>query len=199
MGQIFAKAIFDNIPINLCLNRTIYKYLLGKSIELEDIKDFDLNMYNSLVYIRDNPIDTEEMIPTGDNTFVTDSNKHQFILQRVQDMTLTTVTQQLVGLKSGLNSLLPAQWLSIFEPEELEQVLCGSPKIDLDDWRENTVYLKPYNEGHKIIKQFWTVMEQYDQEALGRVLQFSTGTSRVPLGGFKHLESSRGERSKFTI
>ena len=59
---MFAKAIFDNIPINLCLNLVIYKFLLGKSIELEDIKDFDLNIYNSLVYIRDNSIDSEDLI-----------------------------------------------------------------------------------------------------------------------------------------
>ena len=220
IGRLFAKAIFDNIPINLCLNRVIYKFLLGKSIELEDIKDFDLNIYNSLVYIRDNSIDSEdlieeyftynkqeiggftsevEMIPGGASVRVKDANKHQFISLKVQHMTHTIVAPQLEGLKNGLTSLLPFQWLSIFEPEELEQVLCGSPKIDLDDWRENTVYQKPYYEGHKIIKQFWTVMEQYDQEALGRVLQFSTGTSRVPLGGFKNLESSRGERSKYTI
>lgn len=30
-------------------------------------------------------------------------------------------------------------------------------------------------------------------------MQFCTGTSRLPLGGFKALESNRGEKSKFTI
>jgi len=42
-------------------------------------------------------------------------------------------------------------------------------------------------------------MEGYTQQELSRVLQFATGTSRLPLGGFRNLESNRGEKSKFCI
>jgi hypothetical protein len=42
-------------------------------------------------------------------------------------------------------------------------------------------------------------METYSQLELSRILQFCTGTSRLPLGGFKSLESNRGEKAKFCI
>ena len=34
------------------------------------------------------------------------------------------------------------------------------------------------------VQLFWKVMETADQELRGKVLQFITGTSRVPLDGF---------------
>jgi hypothetical protein len=35
-------------------------------------------------------------------------------------------------------------------------------------------------------------METYNQEELARILQFCTGSNRLPLGGFADLESQSG-------
>lgn len=67
-GQILAKALFDNIPVNVCLNKSIFKALLGFDKEhdysnLEDFKTVDYNIYNSLKFIRDNKLkDHEDML-----------------------------------------------------------------------------------------------------------------------------------------
>ena len=37
------------------------------------------------------------------------------------------------------------------------------------------------------------------QEELSQLLQFSTGSQRVPIGGFETLQSNRGEVAKFCI
>ena len=42
-------------------------------------------------------------------------------------------------------------------------------------------------------------LSQHTQEELSKFLQFSTGSSRVPIKGFKFLESNRGEIAKFCI
>ena len=42
-------------------------------------------------------------------------------------------------------------------------------------------------------------METYSQIELSRILQFCTGTSRLPIEGFRALESNRGEKSMFCI
>ena len=42
-------------------------------------------------------------------------------------------------------------------------------------------------------------MDGLSQRELGNLLMFSTGTSRVPYGGFAALESNRGNLSKFKI
>ena len=42
-------------------------------------------------------------------------------------------------------------------------------------------------------------MNTLNQNQLSNFLQFSTGTARVPIGGFAELESNRGNISRFTI
>ena len=39
---------------------------------------------------------------------------------------------------------------------------------------------------------FWRIVEGYDEEMRARLLQFVTGSSRVPLQGFKALQGSTG-------
>ena len=40
-GKILGKAVFDRIPMNLSFCRPLIKSLLGKKIELNDMKFFD--------------------------------------------------------------------------------------------------------------------------------------------------------------
>jgi len=44
--------------------------------------------------------------------------------------------------------IVPKEYLQIFEAEEMEMVLYGVPFIDVDEWREQTVYDTPYNPNH---------------------------------------------------
>ena len=63
----------------------------------------------------------------------------------------------------------------------------GLGKIDLDDWKLHT-RLKHCTPDHNIVKWFWQAVESYDNEMRARLLQFVTGSSRVPLQGFKALQ-----------
>jgi hypothetical protein len=45
-----------------------------------------------------------------------------------------------------------------------------------------------------VVKWFWQIVEIYNAEMRARLLQFVTGSSRVPLQGFKALQ---GEFNKF--
>ena len=60
-GQVLGKALFDNIPVNVCLNRAIYRNLLHQTKEtdytnLDEFKSIDYNVYNSLKFLRDNKL-----------------------------------------------------------------------------------------------------------------------------------------------
>jgi hypothetical protein len=61
--------------------------------------------------------------------------------------------------------------------------LNGTPFIDTLDWQINTIY-KGYDEFSDVIKNFWSILSNLSQEELARFLQFCTGSSRVPIGGF---------------
>ena len=92
--------------------------------------------------------------------------------------------------------------LSIFDHREIELVLCGLPNIDKADWQKNTLYAGMYESKgnkHKVIKWFWKLVDELDDTMAARLLQFSTGTARVPIQGFKLLQGRDGDVRKFTI
>jgi hypothetical protein len=68
----------------------------------------------------------------------------------------------------------------------LELLLCGISKIDILDWERNTIY-KNYTETAKQIQWFWQFVREITDEQRARLLQFVTGTCRVPIGGFSEL------------
>jgi hypothetical protein len=46
-------------------------------------------------------------------------------------------------------SIMPQEPLKIFEEvDEFELILCGTPIIQVDEWKENTVYRESFNEQH---------------------------------------------------
>ena len=66
-------------------------------------------------------------------------------------------------------------------------IVSGIGKIDVEDWRMNT-RLKNCSEGSSLVQWFWQAVESYDDECRARLLQFVTGSSRVPISGFKGLQ-----------
>jgi hypothetical protein len=48
------------------------------------------------------------------------------------------------------------------------------------------------------VQWFWRALRSFDKEDLAKFLQFVTGTSKVPLQGFAHLEGMNGAQ-KFQI
>jgi E3 ubiquitin-protein ligase NEDD4 len=73
----------------------------------------------------------------------------------------------------------------------------GIAEIDVDDWKKHTDY-RGYTETDEVIQFFWKCVRSWDSEQKSRLLQFTTGTSRIPVNGFKDLQGSDGPR-RFTI
>ena len=59
--------------------------------------------------------------------------------------------------------------------------------IDLDDWREHTVYVPPYDSQHHTILIFWSVLDNWDGNDLSLLLKFCTGYGSSPYLGFKEF------------
>ena len=60
-GKLLGKAVFDRIPLNLCLNRCIFNALLGKVSpmdysELRAFKAIDQDVANSLKFLQENDL-----------------------------------------------------------------------------------------------------------------------------------------------
>jgi hypothetical protein len=65
------------------------------------------------------------------------------------------------------------------------------PEVDIEDFKKNTDY-SGYNPTDQIIIWFWEIVSEYSQEDLAKLVQFITGTSKIPLEGFSHLLGMNG-------
>lgn len=92
---------------------------------------------------------------------------------------------------AGFHEIISPDLISIFTEQELELLISGLPEIDVDDWKVNTEYHN-YSASSPQIQWFWRAVRSFDKEERAKLLQFVTGTSKVPLNGFKELEGMNG-------
>lgn len=102
-----------------------------------------------------------------------------------------SIEKQLENFLAGFYEVIPKRLISIFSDKELELLISGCPEISVADLKNNTEYVN-YVPSHQNIIWFWELMHELDQKHLAMFVQFVTGTSRVPLGGFANLMGMRG-------
>ena len=107
------------------------------------------------------------------------------------------VEDQFNAFITGFNELIPPELVNVFDERELELLIGGIADIDVDDWKKHTDY-RGYTESDEVIGFFWKCVRTWDAEQKSRLLQYATGTSRIPVNGFKDLQGSDGPR-RFTI
>jgi E3 ubiquitin-protein ligase NEDD4 len=134
---------------------------------------------------------------------VNNDNLDEYLEAVIRYRMLNRTKQQLRELLLGFYDVVPEPALTVFDPAELELILCGLPEINLEDWKANTLYrglFESAGEAAETVRWFWEVVEEdMDQEMRARLLQFCTGTSGVPARGFSHLQGQDGSLKKFTI
>jgi len=107
------------------------------------------------------------------------------------------VREQFEAFMSGFSELIPQELVNVFDERELELLIGGMSEIDVDDWTKFTDY-RGYEVSDEVIQWFWKCIRSWPPERKSRLLQFATGTSRIPVNGFKDLQGSDGPR-RFTI
>jgi len=73
----------------------------------------------------------------------------------------------------------------------MELLICGLPTIDIDDMRANTEY-RGFKESDTVIQWFWQMVGDMDAEEKALLLLFVTGSTKVPIDGFKALHGMNG-------
>lgn len=215
IGRVAGMAVYHGKLLDAFFIRPFYKMMVGKTIELQDMESVDLEYYNSLMWIKENDpselyltfsVDEEqfgktiqrELKPGGANISVDNDNKDEYIKLVIEWRFVSRVQEQMYAFLDGLGGLVPLPLLKIFDEHELELLLCGIQHIDVRDWRANTLYKGDYHANHLVVQWFWRVVLSFSNEMRSRLLQFVTGTSRVPMNGFKELYGSNGPQL-FTI
>ncbi|KAJ8037541.1 E3 ubiquitin-protein ligase SMURF2 [Holothuria leucospilota] len=209
VGRVIGMAIFHGHYIDGGFTMPFYKQLLGKPVSLEDMESVDPDLYNSLHWMLKNDItdilentfsvehdsfghlQCHELKPGGRDVPVTEENKREYVKLYVQWRFLRGIEPQFLALQKGFHELIPSHLLKPFDERELELLINGLGKIDIEDWKAHT-RLKHCDVEADSVKWFWRAVDSFDEEKRARLLQFVTGTSKVPLQGFKALQGSTG-------
>ena len=144
--------------------------------------------------------DAVELVEGGADIEVDDSNKREYVARVAHHCMTAEIAPQLRQLVAGLHEVVPRAVLQLFDPSELELLISGMPEIDIDDWAAHTV-LQPggFADDSPQVVWFWRAVEAMTAEERCRLLQFCTGSSRVPLAGFAALRGAHGDVMRFTI
>lgn len=174
IGELIGKALLENLTINCCFNKLIYKVILDETIAIEDLIFIDKRLFHSLEEIKNNKsvedlelyyslqyetdtgvIQTEELIDDGDNIKVTNDNVDDYIFLRI-DYLVNRQKEFIDQIKDGIDKIIKIDNLRLLTSDEFELVLNGTPFIDLQDWKESATY-KDYKKTDYVIVSLYNI------------------------------------------
>uniref|UniRef100_K3X0G7 HECT-type E3 ubiquitin transferase n=1 Tax=Globisporangium ultimum (strain ATCC 200006 / CBS 805.95 / DAOM BR144) TaxID=431595 RepID=K3X0G7_GLOUD len=217
IGRLVGRALLEGHVMQARLCLPILKHFLGVPITFSDLQYVDPEIYNSMKWIRENDdVDALELtfcvteirnerpfiidlVPGGRDLAVTDANKLEYLHLKLRYLMLDRYAEQLQALSLGLFEVVPQENLMVFDYQELELVLCGLPEIDVGDWRKHTQVAPSFGPDSPLVEWFWEVITEFSEDERARFLQFCTGSSRVPVQGFKGLTSYDGRICPFAL
>ncbi|KAK4987755.1 putative E3 ubiquitin-protein ligase [Elasticomyces elasticus] len=140
------------------------------------------------------------LIPNGENTPVTNSNRVAFVDAYIRYLLDTAVMRQFEPFKRGFFTVCAGNALSLFRPEEIELLVRGSDEpLDVQSLRAVAVYenwradVPPFNllanvaDTVPVIGWFWDFFERAEPAKQRKILSFITGSDRIPAVGATSL------------
>ncbi|SCZ95738.1 BZ3500_MvSof-1268-A1-R1_Chr8-1g09765 [Microbotryum saponariae] len=215
IGRVLSLAVFHRRFLDAYFITALYKMVLKKKITLQDMESVDAEMFRSLTWMLENDITdvldntfsaeddrfgetvTIDLKPGGSDVAVTNENKKEYVQLVTEWRIQKRVEDQFKAFLSGFNELIPQELINVFDERELELLIGGMSEIDVDDWMKHTDY-RGYTQADEVVQWFWKAVKEWPAEKKSRLLQFTTGTSRIPVNGFKDLQGSDGPR-RFTL
>ncbi|CAI5732747.1 unnamed protein product [Hyaloperonospora brassicae] len=216
-GRLIGRALLEGGIWGFHLALPLLKVILGVPVTFADMEFLDPETYRSLQWLMENDgvEDLEldfslvklvngsekvvvDLVPNGRNVVVTDANKREYLDRRFRYALFESVADQMYAFLSGLYEVIPRDMLLLFDPEEFDYLLCGSPEIDVTDWEAHTV-LSSDLENASLTRWFWEIVRQMPNEYRRRLLLFATGSACVPLSGFRGLTSYDGRLCPFNL
>lgn len=148
-------------------------------VETTFCRDFvaDVDRYGQVVQV--------PLCPGGETRAVTNANRREFVDLYVRYLLDTAVVRQFEPFKRGFFTVCGGNALSLFRPEEIELLICGSDEpLDIPSLRavstnENWKVPSP-EETEPIIRWFWESFMAAPPEDQRKLLSFITGSDRIP-------------------
>nr|BAC26510.1 unnamed protein product [Mus musculus] len=124
--------------------------------------------------------------PGGDKIPVTNQNRREYVQLYTDFLLNKSIYKQFAAFYCGFHSVCASNALMLLRPEEVEILVCGSPELDMHALQRSTQY-DGYAKTDLTIRYFWDVVLGFPLELQKKLLHFTTGSDRVPVGGMADL------------
>ncbi|KAJ1656434.1 hypothetical protein IWQ61_003991 [Dispira simplex] len=209
MGSLIGLAIYNSVILDVHFPPALYKKLMNRPVGLADLRTLDPSLAQGLQTLLDyDGDDLEETFdrtfqvtyrsvgnvhhydlkPSGANISLTQHNRHEFVDLYVDFLLNQSVHKQFRAFQEGFKSVCTGNAIRLFQAEELEQLICGSSDLDFRALEEVTLYDGGFTAKSRVIRYFWEVVHDFTDEQKKRLLFFTTGSDRVPIGGLGKLQ-----------
>ncbi|KAK8957761.1 E3 ubiquitin-protein ligase UPL5 [Platanthera zijinensis] len=213
-GRFVALALRHEFQLGVTFDRIFFNQLAHKGIDLEDVQDADPALYMSckkllemdeefldsdalgLTFVRETEhLGYRKMIPLcprGEEIVVNSRNKKEFVSFLIKSYYVESIDQKIHYFREGFMDLFSnIKFENLFfqslNLEDFDRMLRGSEeKINMNDWKNHTVYCGYKAEDQQIIS-FWKIVDGMQEEQRRILLQFWTSIRFLPVGGFCNL------------
>ncbi|XP_049868280.1 apoptosis-resistant E3 ubiquitin protein ligase 1 isoform X2 [Pectinophora gossypiella] len=132
-------------------------------------------------------VETRDLIPGGANIRVRNATKREYLDALAQWRLAARCRAETDAFLRGLTLLVPDNLLAIFDENELELLVCGTGEVSVADWRAHALVSGAGRDWERLLAWFWAALANLSTEERARLLQFTTGCSQLPPGGFQEL------------
>jgi len=211
IGIVLGLAIYNNVILDLHLPSVIYRKLSGKKGTYQDLKDFRPSVYQGLtdmlnydgddfedVFLQPFQISytdlfgdtiTKELCEGGEQRMVNKANVREYV-DRYADFMLNKIPEkQFLAFQRGFSLVTAESPLNMmFTPTELEKLICGEKEFDFNELENSTEYDGGFSKESPCVTWFWESVHGMSLEDKRKLLQFTTGSDRIPVGGLARLK-----------
>ena len=220
IGIVLGLALYNSIILDIRFPLFIYKKLLNHTTSFSDLTAAYPALAKGLkallddqtdtvedVYSRQFTVDIErygerqviELKPGGTDIALTSANRAEYVQLYTDYVLNRSIDKQFTAFKKGFDLCVPASLLVLFQPEELELLICGSDVFDWQQLRESARYDDGYTDDSNMIRWFWECVNEWSEDKKRKLLMFCTGSDRAPirgLGGLRLTISKNGGDSE---
>lgn len=205
LGILIGLAMYNGVkslPLDFPL--MFYKKLVGEPLELEDMKEFDPDLYRGWKQLLDCDV---ENLPLEDFSFehtytvgseiqthileyagkeakvVTADTRQRYIQSLFTAVTDTLIANSFNALQTGLESIIPRRALRFFTSTQLQQLIAGDRVIDVPKTvellKQVTVY-DGFSPEDPVIRHLWDILSKGTPHQFAQFLDLITASDRIP-------------------
>lgn len=203
-GRLLGKFFVDDELVrDLPLSPHVLRLLRNEQPDLEDMRDYDPQIYRSLRLLLDGPVGEDlglsfsettgllgeqhewELVPGGRGLALSEDNKEEYVRRYVHFRLVGSVSDQLQELLSGFRESCPS--VECFSLAELRGLFADREALDVDAF-ERDVILRGCQKDTPEVRWFFEILRAFSPEEQRGVIRFMTSRERLPEDGFKSFK-----------